>query len=76
MKFGVFTDLHYDAIPDADRRVDDLFSSIDDEMNVNIHGMEGLYQRVSPEDVGMDYIWNNVSIKPRTSSLYIPSLPI
>ena len=24
MKFGLFADLHYDVIPDADRRIDDL----------------------------------------------------
>ena len=50
-----------------------IIVDIDEEMNVTIHGMEGRYQRVTPEDVGMGDIWNNVSIKPRTSSLYISS---
>lgn len=45
--------------------------TIDDNMNVQIHGMEGHYQNISPQDIGMGNIWNGVSIKPRTSSLYI-----
>ena len=40
-------------------------------MNVQIDGMEGHYQNVTPKDIGMGSIWNGVSIEPRTSSLYI-----
>lgn len=29
MKFGVFADLHYDIVPDADRRVDELISDFE-----------------------------------------------
>ena len=49
-----------------------IIVDIDAEMNVKISGMEGQYQKVTPEDAGIGYVWNNVSIKPRTSSLYIP----
>jgi len=50
-----------------------IIVDIDAHMNVHIQGMESHYQRVTPEDVGMTRVWNNVSIEPRTSSLYIPS---
>ena len=53
-----------------------IIVDIDDDMNVQIQGMEGQYQNVMPADVGMGYMWNNVSIKPRTSSLHIPSLSV
>lgn len=49
-----------------------IIVDIDEAMNVTITGMEGSYQEVTPGDVGMGYIWNNVSIEPRTSSIYIP----
>lgn len=44
---------------------------IDENMNVQIKGMEGHYQNVTPKDIGMENIWNGVSIEPKTSSLYI-----
>lgn len=45
--------------------------TIDENMNVQIDGMEGHYQNVMPKDIGMGDIWNGVSIEPNTSSLYI-----
>jgi predicted phosphodiesterase len=45
--------------------------TIDENMNVKIDGMEGHYQNIAPEDVGMGDIWNGISIKPKTSSIYI-----
>lgn len=34
---------------------------------VEVHGMNGHYQTVTPEDVGMERRWNDVSIEPRVS---------
>lgn len=45
--------------------------TIDENMNVQIDGMEGHYQNVTPQDIGMGNRWNGVSIEPETSSLYI-----
>jgi hypothetical protein len=44
---------------------------VNDQMSVDIQGMESEYQKVMPEDVGLNRTWNNVSILPRTSSLHI-----
>lgn len=36
---------------------------------IRINGMESEYLSVTPDDIGLhDYMWNGVSIKPRTSS--------
>lgn len=48
-----------------------IIVTVDEKMNVKIQGMEGKYHKTTPEDVGMGDTWNAVSIKPRTSSLYI-----
>ena len=48
-----------------------IIVNVDEKMNVAIQGMEGRYQKVTPKDVGMGDEYNGVSIKPRTSSLYI-----
>ncbi len=45
--------------------------TIDENMNVQIDGMEGHYQNVTPKDIGMGNTWNGISIAPKTSSLYI-----
>lgn len=45
--------------------------TIDEDMNVQIDGMEGHYQNVTPKDIGMGNRWNGVSIEPKTSSLHI-----
>lgn len=45
--------------------------TIDGEMNVQIHGMEGHYQNIAPKDIGLGNTWNNVTIEPKTSSLLI-----
>lgn len=45
--------------------------TIDENMNVQIEGVEGHYQNVTPKDIGLTNIWNGVSIEPKTSSLYI-----
>ena len=39
--------------------------------NVEIEGMKGHYQNVTPEDIGIADTWNGVSIRPHTSSLKI-----
>lgn len=31
MKFAVFTDLHYDVIPDGDRRLDEFINKVKEE---------------------------------------------
>jgi len=38
---------------------------------VEIEGMKGHYQNVTPEDIGIADTWNGVSIRPHTSSLKI-----
>ncbi|MHB1152872.1 MAG: metallophosphoesterase family protein [Eubacteriales bacterium] len=48
-----------------------IIVTIDEEMNVKIVGMNGHYQNITPQDIGMGDTWNGVSIKPQTSSLYI-----
>lgn len=48
-----------------------IIVTIDEEMNVKIEGMNGYYQNVTPQDIGIGDTWNGVSIKPQTSSLYI-----
>lgn len=45
--------------------------TIDENMNVQIDGVEGHYQNVTPKDIGLGNTWNGVSIEPKTSSLYI-----
>jgi hypothetical protein len=45
--------------------------TIDEYMNVQINGVEGHYQNITPYDIGIGNTWNDVSIEPRTSSLYI-----
>ena len=45
--------------------------TIEENMNVQIHGMEGHYQNITPIDIGIGDMWNGVSIEPKTSSLYI-----
>lgn len=44
---------------------------IDKNMNIQINGMEGHYQNITPDDIDMGKTWNGVTIEPRTSSLYI-----
>lgn len=40
-----------------------------DETEIKIKGIEGEYLSITPEDIELyDYVWNGVSIKPRTSS--------
>lgn len=50
-----------------------IIVTIDESMNVQIDGMEGHYQNISPQEIGIGNTWNGVSIEPRTSSLYIRS---
>lgn len=45
--------------------------TIDKNGNVEIKGMNGHYQNITPEDIGIADTWNGVSIKPETSSLTI-----
>lgn len=40
-----------------------------DNAKIKIHGAEGEYKSVTPQDVGLDdYMWNGVSILPKASS--------
>lgn len=40
-----------------------------DDSKIKINGVEGEYQSVTPEDIGLDnYQWNGVSILPKASS--------
>lgn len=48
-----------------------IIVAIDDNMNIQINGMNGNYQNITPFDIGMENTWNGVSIEPKTSSLYI-----
>lgn len=48
-----------------------IIVTIGENLNIRIDGIEGHYQNITPYDIGMGNIWNGVSIKPRTSSLYI-----
>jgi predicted MPP superfamily phosphohydrolase len=45
--------------------------TIDENSNVQINGVNGHYQNVTPKDIGLENKWNGVSIEPKTSSLYI-----
>lgn len=47
--------------------------TIDENANISIKSIDGSYQNVKPEDIGMPNIWNGISIKPKTSSLKIKS---
>lgn len=46
---------------------------IDDNFNIKILGMEGKYLNVTPEEIGMPYLIEGVSIAPKTVSLNINS---
>ena len=48
-----------------------IIVTIDENMNVEIDGVEGHYQNVTPKDIGLGNTWNGVSIEAKTSSLYI-----
>ena len=41
------------------------------ELQQRYKGMNGHYQNITPEDIGIADTWNGVSIKPETSSLTI-----
>lgn len=45
--------------------------NIDNEMNVSIEGINGNYQKHSPNDIGLTNTWNGVSIEAKTPSQYI-----
>lgn len=45
--------------------------NIDNEMNVSIEGINGNYQKHSPNDIGLTKTWNGVSIEAKTPSEYI-----
>ena len=52
MRFGVFTDLHYDTIPDADRRVDDLLKSfVQNKVDFAIDLGDSIYAKPENEAV-------------------------
>ena len=43
-----------------------------DEATIRIHGMDGEYLSVTPDDIGLhDYKWNGVSVLPKTSTFVI-----
>jgi hypothetical protein len=48
-----------------------IFITIDENANVKIEGMQGHYQNITPDDIGIGNIWNGVSIRPQTLSLSI-----
>lgn len=48
-----------------------IIVNIDDNMNVSIEGMNGHYQKHSPNDIGLETTWNGVSIQAKTPSVYI-----
>ncbi len=48
--------------------------TIDENHNIIIDGMEGRYQKHSPQDIGMEMSYNGVSIKAKTISAFIPNL--
>ena len=48
-----------------------IIVTIDEKNNVIIEGIKGHYQNITPNDIGIGNMWNGVSIKPQTSSLYI-----
>lgn len=47
--------------------------SIAQDGSVSVTGMEGHYQTIGPQEIGMGTSWNGVSILPRTESLVIPA---
>ncbi len=48
-----------------------IIVTIDEEMNVYIEGVDGHYQKHSPNDIGLGTTWNGVSIEAKTPSVYI-----
>ena len=107
LKFAIFSDLHYDSIPDGKSKIEDFLISIkraksefsyskethktypylkdlilyedalhiivniDDDMNVSINVINGHYQKHSPHNIGIENIWNEVSIEAKTPNVYI-----
>jgi predicted phosphodiesterase len=48
-----------------------VIMTIDEKMNINIKGMKGHYDTITPQDAGIGNKWNGVSIKPETISINI-----
>lgn len=48
-----------------------IIVNIDEEMNVYIEGVDGHYQKHSPNDIGLGTTWNGVSVEAKTPSVYI-----
>lgn len=48
--------------------------TIDENHDIMIDGMEGRYQKHSPQDIGMEIYYNGVSIEAKTISVFIPNL--
>lgn len=48
-----------------------IIVTIDEHRNVKIDGINGHYQTITPEEIGMGNIWNGISIESKTSSIYI-----
>lgn len=66
MKFGVFTDLHYDVIPDGDRRIQELIRTFKDK-NVDFVIELGDLCNPIPENRKILDAFKNADI-PRTPS--------
>lgn len=45
--------------------------TITENGGIDIHGMEGHYQNVSPKELGIEDVWNGRSILPIISSLKV-----
>jgi len=45
--------------------------TIDDNGNIRIDGVEGHYQNITPNEIGLGNTWNAVSIEPKTLSITI-----
>lgn len=71
VKFAVFTDLHYDHIPDGRGRLEGLYTivTLTEKGGIEIQGMNGHYQNISPEELGISGMWNGRPISPVVSSL-------
>jgi predicted phosphodiesterase len=65
------THKQYPFIKDMILYKDGLYAivTIGDNGNVNIKGMRGKYQNISPREVGLGYMWNGRCILPVVSSL-------
>lgn len=73
--FCYSNDIHkkYPFLKDLVLYKDGLFAivTISEDYGIEIEGMNGAYQNISPKDIGIEGTWNGRSVLPRVSSLKV-----